>query len=56
MIPFQTVVKEMKGYLQDGNIKSADELLMLEFDEDDLCSKYTTPDNIGQLGIIGYIG
>lgn len=35
---------------------SADELLRMQFEDEIECSMYTTPDNLGQLGVLGYLG
>lgn len=34
---------------------SADELLRMQFEDQIECSIYTTPDNLGQLGVLGYL-
>ena len=35
--------------------KTSDELAIMQLDDDSLYSAYTTPDNLGQLGIAGYL-
>lgn len=35
--------------------KTSDELAMMQLDDDNLYSVYTTPNNLGQLGIVGYM-
>ena len=49
----------------EANVRSAivlyiddisDELLQMQFDHKIEYSRYTTPDHLGQLGIVGYLG
>lgn len=49
----------------EANVRSAivlyiddtsDDLLQMQFDHKIEYSRYTTPDNLGQLGVVGYLG
>lgn len=49
----------------EANVKSAvvlytddtaDDLLRMQFEKQIEYSRYTTPDNLGQLGVVGYLG
>ena len=35
--------------------KSSTELALMQLEDDNLYSAYTTPNNLGQLGIVGYM-
>ena len=35
--------------------KTADELALMQLHSDDLYSAYTTPDNLGPMGVVGYL-
>ena len=36
--------------------KTSGELLRMQFKDKNLYSRYTTPDHLGQLGVVGYLG